>query len=120
MKFTELPEFAKELKKLKKKYKTLDNDLDILQRAITVTPAGNGSKHWACLRQADGIAIYKVRMACATLRGKSLRVIYAYHLATDKYEMIALIEIYFKGNKEAENTERINDYLSYVQGGVKA
>ncbi len=38
-----------------------------------------------------------------------MRAIYAYH--NDK-EKIAFLEIYFKGNKENEDRERIKKYLS--------
>jgi len=38
-------------------------------------------------------------------------VIYAYHLKTKTIELIEFIEIYYKGDKENENRERIKDYL---------
>lgn len=37
-----------------------------------------------------------------------IRVIYAYHIAASKVDFI---EIYFKGEKENEDRERIKEYL---------
>jgi len=53
--------------------------------------------------------IYKARkFACKSLKGigsrSGIRIIYAYYEKEDKIEFI---EIYFKGDKEAEDRERI-------------
>ena len=57
--------------------------------------------------------IYKAKkFACRSLKGKGvqsgIRVIYAYFEKEDKIE---LIEIYYKGDKENEDRERILKYL---------
>jgi len=57
--------------------------------------------------------IFKVRkIACMSLKGKGchsgLRIIYAYN--ESKAEVIFL-EIYYKGDKENEKSERIKDFL---------
>lgn len=54
--------------------------------------------------------IFKVKkFACRSLRGRGsksgIRVIYAYD---EKEDRIDLIEIYFKGDKENEDRDRIN------------
>lgn len=56
--------------------------------------------------------IYKAKkFACRSLKGKGvqsgIRVIYAYFEEEDKIE---LIEIYYKGDKENEDRERIRRY----------
>ncbi|OGS21066.1 MAG: hypothetical protein A2252_04010 [Elusimicrobia bacterium RIFOXYA2_FULL_39_19] len=56
------------------------------------------------------MTIYKAKkFACRALKGSGansgIRVIYAYDEAQDKIE---LIEIYFKGDKENEDKQRIN------------
>jgi len=56
--------------------------------------------------------IYKVKeFACLSLKGKGsqsgIRIIYAYF---EKKDRIELIEIYYKGDKENENRERILRY----------
>ncbi|MFZ2975394.1 MAG: hypothetical protein WA055_02045 [Candidatus Moraniibacteriota bacterium] len=110
--FQQTSEFSKDLKKLSKKYRTLGKDFCQLKKLyLTEAPRGNGTKHWNLLCKNNHIEIYKVRMHCDTTRGKFFRVIYAYHLKTQTIEMIEFIEIYFKGNKENEDRDRIVDYI---------
>ncbi|MCX6761961.1 MAG: hypothetical protein NTY33_03945 [Candidatus Moranbacteria bacterium] len=110
--FQQTQEFVKELKKLSKKYRTLEKDFRQLKEIYLVAaPQGNGSKHWNLLHKNDTLEIYKVRMHCDSTKGKFFRVIYAYHLKTETVELIEFIEIYYKGNKENEDRERIKDYL---------
>ena len=47
-------------------------------------------------------------MACRALRDRSLRTIYGY---LEQEQRIDFIEIYFKGEKENEDRERIKEYL---------
>jgi mRNA-degrading endonuclease RelE of RelBE toxin-antitoxin system len=111
--FQETTEFAKDLKKLSKKYRTLAKDFRQLKELyLAEAPRGNGSKHWNLLHKNDSLEIYKVRMHCDSTRGKFFRVIYAYYKETDTIELIEFIEIYFKGNKASEDKDRIDDYLN--------
>jgi len=48
--------------------------------------------------------IYKARLACRSLRQESLRLIYSYY---QDVKTIILIEIYFKGDQQIENRDRI-------------
>jgi len=107
MNYNELPEFSKEFKKFFKKYKSLLDDINEFKRVIDITPLGN-SKHFNIITQNEKCAIVKARLFCRYLKGSSLRIIYAFHYQCYKIEFI---EIYFKGNKENENKERINTYL---------
>lgn len=110
--FQQTSKFAKELKDLSKKYRTLGKDFCQLKEVYLVTaPRGNGSKHWNLLHKNETLEIYKVRMHCDSTKGKFFRVIYAYHLKTETVEFIEFIEIYYKRDKENENRERIKDYL---------
>ena len=52
--------------------------------------------------------VVKARLACAALRNRSLRLIYAYH--NEVLEFV-YIELYSKGDKANEDRERIDDYL---------
>ncbi len=106
--FSEGDEFRKEFKKLSKKYKTLGEDLEVVKRVIKTSPVGNGTKHWNILKY-DGSKRYviKMRMMCRAVRGSQFRVIYYYD--GDQVEIL-FIEIYFKGNKEGEDEERIERY----------
>ncbi len=110
MNFKSTPEFEKEIKHLQKKYQTLPDDLEEFKRVLCKFPTGTG-KNFAVLRQIETVKIIKARLFCRTLKGSSLRVIYAYHEKTGEIEFIEFIELYFKGDKETENKKRIEDYL---------
>jgi len=107
MNFDELPEFQKELKRLAKKYKSLPDDLQEFCSVISAVPLGN-SKHFNIITQTEILYIIKARLFCRYLKGTSLRIVYAYHVAALRVEFI---EIYFKGEKEKEDRERIKEYL---------
>ena len=48
-------------------------------------------------------------MMCRAVNGAQFRLIYFYD--GDKVEVL-FIELYFKGDKERENTKRINDFFA--------
>lgn len=108
-----LPEFERDMKKLMKRFRSLEDDLDNfikteLQLFHKLRIDNKGVVHIAGL----GIQrpkVYKARkFACRALKGKGahsgIRVIYAYLQEDD---LIELIEIYYKGDKESEDRERI-------------
>jgi len=99
--------FDKEYKKLLKKYRSLDNDLDIFKQALEIFPTGQ-SNNAQIVHDAGNIKVVKSRLFCRYLKGSTLRIIYAYHKSEDK---ICFIEIYFKGEKENEDRERIRNYI---------
>ena len=104
MKISETDEFKKDFKKLSKVYRTLPQDFEIAKKAILANPKGNGSKHWNLLKSQEEVYILKMRMMCRAVKGASFRLIYLYNQA--KIELL-FIEIYFKGIKQNEDTERI-------------
>ena len=105
--FNRLQEFEKELEKLGKKYSSLYDDLKKFERLIEVNSTGLG-KNFIIIHNSKDVKIIKARVACKSLRDRSMRIIYAYH---DKLITFVFIEIYFKGHKENEDKERINLYL---------
>lgn len=107
IRFEGTPEFRREFKRLAKKYRSLPQDLEILKRLLMQHPKGFGN-HMPMLRQEDDIFIIKARLACESLRGSSLRVIYAYHASLIT---IFFIELYYKGEKETEDQQRIEEFL---------
>lgn len=107
MNFDKLGVFQKECKRLGKKYKSLPNDLQEFRNVVSVIPLGN-SKHFNVITQTKVLYILKARLFCRYLRGSSLRIIYAYF---KKEQKIEFIEIYYKGDKEIENRDRIKKYL---------
>ena len=102
MDFVETEEFAREFKRLRKKYKTLDEDLRTLQSIIRCYPGGNNSRHWNVLTEDGDCVVLKMRMMCRSLRGASLRVVYLYD---EQKHCVQLIEIYYKGDKDRENED---------------
>jgi hypothetical protein len=109
MNFKETPEFEKDFKRLQKKYQTLPDDLDEFKKILRLFPTGTG-RNFAVLNQTSTAKIVKARLFCRTLKGSTLRIIYAYHENTQEIELV-FIELYFKGEQENEDLERIKDYL---------
>jgi hypothetical protein len=109
-----LPEFDKDLKRLLKRFRTIEEDLEIFinnelflyhKQAID----NKGVFPVSGLPIKD-IKVYKVKkFACRSLKGKGvqsgIRVIHTYFESSDTIE---LIEIYYKGDKENEDRERIS------------
>ena len=113
-----LPEFDKDMRRLLKRFKTLEDDLKIfiknelnLYHKIRIDNKG--------VFQVPGLKIespkiYKAKkFACRSLKGRGvqsgIRVIYTYSEEQDKIE---LIELYYKGDKENEDRERISKYYA--------
>jgi hypothetical protein len=108
-----LPEFEKDIKKLLKRFKTLEDDLEIfIKNELNLyhkLKIDNKGVFQVPALKIEIPKIYKAKkFACRSLKGKGvqsgIRVIYAYFKEKDKIE---LIEIYYKGNKENEDRERI-------------
>jgi len=109
--FEQLPEFEKELSKLSRKYPSLLEDLRKLGILISLNPAGLGT-NFVTIHHSPRVKIVKTRLACKSLRDRSMRVIYAYHDSTVTF---VYIELYFKGDKENEDTARWRQYLKDVE-----
>jgi mRNA-degrading endonuclease RelE of RelBE toxin-antitoxin system len=107
MNFELTQEFEKELKRFKKKYRSLPEDLSLFKKVLTIYPKGN-SKHFACLTKEKSISIYKTRLFCQYLKKESFRIIYAFDI--DK-NIIHFIELYYKGERENEDEKRITKFL---------
>ncbi|WKZ24644.1 MAG: hypothetical protein QY321_03435 [Patescibacteria group bacterium] len=107
IRFNQTVKFQNDFKKLRKKYQTLLEDFKRLQLALSVCAIPT-DKHTAFLTENEECRIIKIRLACRALRKSSLRVIYAYF---EEDQRIDFIELYFKGDKENEDKERIKEYL---------
>lgn len=105
--FSTLPEFEKELKKLSKKYPSLQSDIEDIKPVLLESKTGIG-KNFTIMMHTESVQIVKVRILCESLRSRAIRLIYAYR--KDKIEFM-YIELYFKGDKENEDRERIKEYL---------
>ena len=111
MNFDEIPEFQKDHKRLSRKYLSLSDDLQEFRKVVTAVPLGN-RKHFNVIAQTDILYIIKARLFCRYLKGSSLRVVYAYFKQKQRIEFI---EVYFKGNRENEDHDRIKKYLKSYQ-----
>lgn len=112
-KVVELPEFKKDLKKLFKRFPTLEDDLQNFISTQLMMFHKLGLDNNGIFRLTDlGFdepPIFKAKkFACRSLKGRGamsgIRVIYSYHQDSDLIEMI---EIYFKGIKENADLQRI-------------
>jgi len=110
---TRLPEFGRDLKRLVKRFRTLEEDLAMLLKTQLVLFHKLGVDNKGVF-EIPGMPfgepkVYKVKkFACRALKGRGantgLRLIYAHFEGADKIE---LVEIYFKGDKESEDRGRI-------------
>lgn len=105
-----LPEFEKEFNRLLKKFRSLNEDIKIFERFIFENPTGFG-KNFTIIHSNENLKIVKARILCKSLQNRNIRIIYAYH--DDRFEFM-YIEIYFKGDKENEDKERIKQYLKNI------
>lgn len=110
---TYLDEFEKDKKKLSKRFKTLHDDIEIFINVQLKLYHKLQIDNNSILKIENlGVQypkIYKVKkFACKSLKGKGvqsgIRIIYAYYPDLDK---IDLIEMYYKGDKENEDRDRI-------------
>jgi len=109
MNFDQLTDFAKDLKRLKKKYRTLDDDLEIVKKVLAIAPNQRPPFSFRIEGLKLETCIIKVKkIACKSLKGRGvnsgLRLIYAFF---EKEERIVFIELYHKNEKELENRDRI-------------
>ena len=108
-----LPEFEKDLRRLLRRFKTLEDDLRIFIQTELVLYHRLKKDNKGVFEISDlGIQTSRIfkakKFACRSLKGKGvqsgIRVIYAYYQGEDRIE---LIEIYYKGDKENEDRARI-------------
>lgn len=108
-----LCEFEKDLKSLTKKYKTLPEDIDVLEKVLKIKPDANPPFSY----RIDGLGIescvIKVKkIASRSFKGKGvnsgLRLVYAYFKDESR---VIYIELYHKNVKPSEDRERIKKYF---------
>jgi mRNA-degrading endonuclease RelE of RelBE toxin-antitoxin system len=109
MKFESVPEYKKDLKDLLKKYRTLGEDMAVIQKVLTISPEERPPFSY----RIDGLGIttcvIKVKkIACRSLKGRGVnsgfRLIYALFKEEQK---IVFIELYHKNDKENKDRQRI-------------
>lgn len=111
--FEEIAPFKKDFKLLLKKYKTLNEDIDIVRRVLEILPEDRPPFSYRIDNLGIENCIIKVKkIACKSLKGKGvnsgLRLVYAYF---KEEERIVFVEIYHKNDKENEDRSRILEYF---------
>lgn len=115
MDFTQLDEFTKELKRLLRKYRSLDHDLDLLKSYLQVYPRGHQPRVCQISNLGIQTEIFKVKQfRCAALKTKGslsgIRIVYAYFPVQPTIEFV---EIYYKEKDDTNcNKARILKYYS--------
>lgn len=109
MQFDRLSEFEKDLKKLLKKFRTIEQDLEDVQKVLVIRPDARPPFSF----QIDGLGIQsciikvkKIASNCFKGKGNNsgFRLVYAYFELERK---IVFIELYHKSDKENEDRQRI-------------
>ncbi len=121
--FQSIPEFDRDVKKLRKKFVSIEEDLEVLRKVLRVCPKAEEPRSFRIqgLGFNSEVHVIKVKkIACKSLKGRGansgLRLIYAY---LEKDRCILLIQLYFKGSVMTEDRRRINaavnEYLEQSQ-----
>lgn len=107
--FEELPDFQKEKKRLLKRFRSIDDDIQTIKQVLNIRP--EESPPFSVLIDGLGLTtpVIKVKkFACKSLKGKGvksgIRLIYAY---IPDEEKIIFIELYYKNDKDCEDRQRI-------------
>ena len=111
MNFDELEEFRKDLRKLLKKFRTLNENLQVVKQVLEVIPDQRPPFSFRIDNLGIETCIIKVKkIACKSLKGRGvnsgLRLVYAWFPSGEK---IVFVELYYKGDKEIEDRQRILD-----------
>ena len=123
--FEELDEFRKDLKSLLKKYRSLNEDLEVVKKILQVFPDERPPFSFRIDNLGIETCVIKVKkIACKALKGKGvnsgLRLIYAYFEELKEDEVviqkareakIIMVEIFHKNNKAIEDKDRIKRHF---------
>lgn len=117
MKYSTIPGFDRDLKKLLKRFSSLTEDLEVAKKnaieVFHVLHIDNGSVYKIPDFCCEGFEMYKItKFACRSLKGRGVRsgvrIIYAYFPTQKAVEMI---EMYYKGDKDNMDYERAKAFL---------
>lgn len=111
--FEAIDPFKNDFKGLLKKYKTLEDDLEVVKKVLEILPDARPPFSYRIDNLGKQSCIIKIKkMACKSLKGNGvnsrLRLVYAYFKEDCK---IVFIEIYHKNDKEIEDRERIISFF---------
>ena len=109
MKIEKLPEFRKDMKRLLKRYRTLNDDLEVVMTILKKKPDERPPFSYRIEGLGLETCIIKIKkIACKSLKGSGvnsgLRLIYAYF---PDEQRIVFIELFHKNEKLNEDRRRI-------------
>lgn len=119
--FDEVPEFQRDVKQLKKKWRSIPIDIDKVKLVIErlYVPIKDvdlqefreqffSTKRATILIQAEGYEVIKMRFDCSSLgNDKKTRLIF---IAICTENRVNLVELFAKNSNEREDTRRIKKY----------
>ena len=109
MTFDSITEFKKDLKLLLKKFRSLNDDIEVVKRVLEIIPDERPPFSYRIDNLGIETCMIKVKkIACKSIKGRGvnsgLRLVYAYFQDSQK---IVFIELYHKNDKENEDRQRI-------------
>ena len=120
-----LPEFDRDFKGLGKRFRTLEKDFELMKKMLLEPHFVLGQPTPPnALVDIEGFCSEKYKskkvrkFTCASLKGRGsnsgIRVIFVYE-KSEEFHKITFIEIYFKGEKENEDRERLRNFLNTLE-----
>jgi len=109
MEFAKLPEFEKDMKHLLKKYRSLNEDLEVVRMILSKMPDERPPFSFRIDNLGITTCVIKVKkIACKSLKGKGVnsgfRLIYAWF---KEEQRIVFAELYHKSEKQSEDRQRL-------------
>jgi mRNA-degrading endonuclease RelE of RelBE toxin-antitoxin system len=111
--FEELPEYQKDMKRLLKKYRSLESDMDDVRKDLNDEPDSFPPFSFRIEGLGISTCVIKIKkIASDSFKGRGVnsgfRLIYAYFAEEQR---IVLVELYHKNEKENEDRIRILKYF---------
>lgn len=113
VKIERLAEFERDMKQLRKKYKTIDDDIAVVERVLVVEPSAHPPFSFKIDNLGLETCVIKVRkIASRSFKGRGamsgFRLVYAHFESENR---VVFLEIYHKYVKEVEDRLRIKEYF---------
>jgi mRNA-degrading endonuclease RelE of RelBE toxin-antitoxin system len=111
--FEELDEYTNDIKRLRKKYRTLAEDMEVVKKVLQVNPDERPPFSYRIDNLGLKTCVIKVKkIASKSFKGRGansgFRLIYAHFGNEDK---IVLVELFHKSIKELEDRKRIFEHF---------
>ncbi|MBU1901441.1 hypothetical protein KKG82_03685 [Patescibacteria group bacterium] len=106
-----MDDFVRDLKRLKRKFPSLEGDIGNFEKFIPAVDFDNNKRFVTLSRDLQkGVRVLKTRLMVRSLKGSSMtRLIFSFCM---RENAIDFIEIYLKSQKSREDSARIDAYLN--------